>query len=117
MSTYSSKSVKRYSPADSMSILVLLVLILTLLIAPFTSEIYHSVTTALGNVRSAPASLSAKSDPVFTVDLQYWTANCSNGWTSDQTCDAIVARSQSCAISLDSAYCSEYNTYLQKFRE
>ena len=93
MSTYSSKSVKRYSPADSMSILVLLVLILTLLIAPFTSEIYNALGAALSNVQSAPTSLSAKSAPVFGLDLQHWNANCSNGWTSELTCDAIVARS------------------------
>ena len=98
-----------------MSILVLLVLILTLLIAPFTAEIYDALSASLSNVRSAPASLSTKSDAVFAVDLQYWNANCSNGWTSDLTCDAIVARSQSCAIGLDSAYCSEYNNYLQAF--
>lgn len=117
MSTFSSKSAKRYTPADSMSIVVLLVLIVTLLIAPFTAEIYESLGAALGNLRTAPVSLSAKSDAVFVVDLQYWNANCSNGWSSDLTCDAIVARSQSCAISLDSAYCSEYNNYLQQARD
>jgi hypothetical protein len=117
MSTYSSKSVKSYSPIDSMSIVVLLVLIVTLLIAPFASEIYASINAALSNVRSAPASLSAQSDAVFGVDLQYWNANCSQGWSSDTTCDAIVARSQSCATGLDSAYCSEYNNYLQQFHK
>jgi hypothetical protein len=115
MSTFSSKSAKTYAPADPMSIVVLLVLIVALLIAPFTTEIYESLGEALSAVRSAPASLSANSNAVFGVDLQYWTANCSNGWSSDVTCDAIVARSQSCAISLDSAYCSEYNNYLQQF--
>ena len=117
MSTFSSKSVKRYSPVDSMSVVILLVLILTLLIAPFTANIFHSLGTAVGNLRSAPAGLSAKSDAVFVVDLQYWNANCSHGWSSDSTCDAIVARSQSCTISVDSAYCSAYQSYLQQLSE
>lgn len=66
-----------------------------------------------GNVESEVSVSDAAS---FASDLQYWDANCSHGWRSDSTCDTLVLKIQSCSVGIGSAYCSEYNTYLQQFR-
>ena len=115
MSTLSSKTTKTYRPVDLISVFVFLALILTLLAIPFMGNLYHSLNTALGNVNSTHASISSTASYSFSADQQYWNANCSHGWSSDSTCADIVARSQSCSISIDSAYCSEYNNYLKQF--
>ena len=115
MSTLSSKPTKRYSHADSISVFVFVALILTLLVIPFTGNIYNTVSTALGAVDNTHARVSNAGDYSFSADQQYWTTNCSHGWSSDLTCNAIVSRAQSCSISAESAYCSEYTNYLKQF--
>jgi hypothetical protein len=92
---------------------VFLVLTFTVLVAPFTANIYNSLNMAA----ERPAPLSAANNVVFVSDLKYWNANCSHGWASNSTCSEIVARTQSCTTSVDSAYCSEYAHYLQNFAE
>lgn len=115
MSTISSKPTKTYQPIDLISLFVFLGLILTLLVIPFTGNLYNSLSPALGTGDSTHASVSTNVNYSFSGDQQYWSANCSHGWSSNSTCDDIVARSQSCSISSDSAYCSEYDNYLKEF--
>ena len=115
MSTISSKPTKTYKPVDFISVFVFLALVLTLLVVPFTGNIYTSLSTALDNVDSTQASVSSTISYSFLADQQYWAANCSHGWSSNSTCDEIVVRSQSCSISAESAYCSEYSNYLKQF--
>jgi len=114
MSTLSSKPAKTYKPVDLIPVFVFLALILTLLVIPFTGNLYNSLSTVLGNGNSTNASASSSLSYSFSADQQYWTANCSNGWSSNSTCDDIVTRSQSCSISGGSAYCSEYANYLKQ---
>jgi len=115
MSTISSKPTKTYKPVDLISVFVFLALILTLLVMPFTGTLYNSLSTALGTVDNTHARVSANVNYSFSADQQYWSANCSHGWSSNSTCDDIVLRSQSCSISAESAYCSEYSNYLKQF--
>jgi hypothetical protein len=115
MSTLSSKPTKTYRPVDFISVFVFLALILTLLAVPFTGSIYNALGTTLGSASSTHTDGATTASYSFSADQQYWSANCSHGWSSDSTCDNIVARSQSCSISTESAYCSEYNNYLKQF--
>jgi hypothetical protein len=115
MSTISSKSTKTYKPIDLIPVFVFLTLILILLVVPFTGNIYTSLSTALDNGDSTQANISSTISYSFLADQQYWAANCSHGWSSNSTCDDIVMRSQSCSISAESAYCSEYNNYMKQF--
>jgi hypothetical protein len=115
MTTLTSKPTKRHIPVDLISVFVFVALILTLLVIPFTGNIYTAVSTALGAVDRTHASVSSAGDYSFSADQQYWAANCSHGWSSDSTCETIVARSQACSISAESAYCSEYKNYLNQF--
>lgn len=115
MSTLSTKPTKRYSLVDLVSVFVFFALILTLLVIPFTGNIYTVVSTALGSGNSTNASVSTNVGYSFSADQQYWATNCSRGWSSNSTCDEIVTRSQACSISAESAYCSEYANYLKQF--
>jgi|SRR5690349_23922166 len=115
MSTFSSKPTKTYRPIDLISVFIFLALILTLLAIPFTGNLYSSLSTALGSAGSPHAGISTTTNYSLSADQKYWSANCSHGWSSNSTCDDIVTRSQSCSISTDSAYCSEYDNYLKQF--
>lgn len=114
MSTLSSKPTRIYRPVDFISVFVFLALILTLLVIPFTGNIYTAISTALDVRNGANATISTNAEYSFSVDQQYWAANCSHGWSSNSTCDTIVTRSQACSISSESAYCSEYQNYLKQ---
>lgn len=115
MSTISSKQEKRHALVDPVYILVLLVLVLTLmLVGPFAGNASNSILGVLGALSGAPANASTTVS--FTADQQYWDANCTAGWSSDSICETIVQRVQSCSISTASAYCSEYDLYMQPFR-
>ena len=117
MSTITSKHGKRQAIVDPTFLLAFLVLILALLaFPPFTDNLSNSIGNIVGSFESTSASLSASPVVSFNSDLQYWEQNCSHGWSSATTCDAIVARSQSCSVSVDSAYCSAYGSYLEQFR-
>ena len=115
MTTLSSKPTKRYTPVDIVSVFVFLALILTLLVIPFTGNIYTAVSSALGAGNSTNTMSSSNIEYSFAADQQYWASNCSHGWSSDSTCNEIVARSQACSISSESAYCAEYSNYLKQF--
>jgi hypothetical protein len=109
MSTISSKPTKRYGIIDLIAIFVLFVLLFTLFVIPLTGGLYNFLGIVPRAVDSSHTSYS------FSADNQYWAANCNHGWSSNSTCDDIVARSQSCSISAESAYCSEYDNYLKQF--
>jgi hypothetical protein len=117
MSTISSKQQKTHGLVDPLYVLFFLVLILAVVfLGPFGGNTYNSISSALGNLGGALAGVSASGNVSFTLDQQYWNANCSHGWSSDSTCDDIVLRSQSCVANVTSPYCSEYDAYLQQFR-
>ena len=115
MSTISPKQAKSQGLIDPIFILTVLVVILTFVVFAPSNNLYNSVENTLGSFGNTSAGLSANRVVSFSSDQQYWEANCSYGWSSDATCDVIVQRSQSCASSVDSAYCSAYDKYLQKF--
>ena len=115
MSITSSKQPKKHAVLDFLLVFLTLILVLAAL-TPSNSKLYNSILTSLGTLDLINASQSAGGISSFASDLQYWNANCNHGWSSDSMCDEIVARSQSCAISTDSVYCSEYESYLQQFR-
>ena len=110
MSTITSKPTRRYSIVDLISISVFFILLFTLFVIPFTGNLYSSLT----NVNGTHANVSTNASYSFSADHQYWTANCSHGWSSNSTCDNIVVRSQACSISTESAYCSAYDKYLKQ---
>lgn len=115
MSILSPKPQKRHALLDPIVVLLLSALVLLMFFALFTGNIEHIASNLLGSYDSAPAALSASSQPSFAADQQYWNSNCSHGWNSDSGCDAIVTRTQSCSISVNSAYCSEYESYMQQY--
>ena len=115
MSTISPKQTKSQGLIDPIFILAVLVVILTFIVFAPANNLYNSVETTLGSFGNAAAGVSVNSVVSFASDQQYWEANCTNGWSSDATCDAIVQRAQSCSASVDSAYCSAYDKYLQTF--
>ena len=115
MSTLFSKPTKRYNPAQLISLFVFLALMVTLLVMPLTGNFSSSLSSALGGVNSTHIGISTNTAYSFSADQQYWNANCSHSSSSDSICDDIVSRSQSCSISIDSAYCTEYDQYLKQF--
>lgn len=114
MSTISPKQTKSQGIIDPVFILAVLVVILTFVMFAPANHLYNSVESALGSFGSTSTALSANKVVSFSSDLQYWESSCSHGWSSDATCDVIVQRTQSCANSVDSAYCSAYEEYLQE---
>jgi len=116
MATFSSKQEKKQDWVDPMLVLVSVALLSVLItFGPLNSN-YSSIPNALVMESGAADHASNSVGISFASDLQYWDANCSRGWTSDSTCDALVSRSEACNIGTGSAYCSEYDTYLQEFR-
>jgi hypothetical protein len=84
--------------------------------APFNVSFFDSIN--INRILPSfytPNSLSIIPEPSFTSDQNYWDENCTHGWTSDVTCDAIVSRVQSCLVNNSSLYCSAYETYMKKF--
>jgi hypothetical protein len=115
MATISSKQEKRHALVDPIYVVLFLVVLLALLLlGPLGSNTSNSITGALGVLSGAPDGVSA-SAVSFASDQQYWDANCSRGWSTDSTCETIVQRVQTCSVSTASAYCSEYDLYLQPF--
>jgi hypothetical protein len=116
MSTISSKHGKQQGLVDPVYVLTLLVLILTFAVfTPFNSNVSNAFGNAFGSFGNTSTVLSGSNTVSFAYDQAYWDASCSHGWAGNAACDAIVQRSLSCAISVDSAYCAAYETYLQKF--
>lgn len=114
MATFSSRQTKKYSfLVDWLFVLFALTLIL-LIVVPADVNIYSSVRTAPKVQESLHPDISTGGPVSFAADQQYWDASCSHGWSSDVRCDAIVSRTHSCAVSVDSVYCSEYEKDLQE---
>ena len=116
MSTFSSKQQKSQGLVDPLLILASIVVILLLAFfgsyADKISDSFEGVHETQGIVNAGASNNSVVS---FISDEQYWDANCSHGWDSNSTCDLIVSRAQSCAVSVASTYCSEYDIYMQQF--
>lgn len=113
MSIFTSNQQKRQNVVDPIFILFLSVLVVLLIFA-FSAANRDSIGNVLKTFESAPAASSLNREVSFSVDQQYWAEYCDSGWSSDSVCDAIVTRTQACAVSVDSAYCSAYETYLQE---
>ena len=112
MTTFSSKQEKRQG-----LVLASIALIGVLLaFGPLNGNMHSPIRNALVTQGGAADNVSINDGASFAPDLQYWDAKCSHGWTADSTCDTLVSRTQSCVIGTGSAYCSEYDTYLQQFR-
>jgi len=118
MATFPSKQKKRQDLVDPMLVFVSIAL-LSILIAfgPLNGNMYSSIPNAVVMDGGAADNASNSVGVSFASDLQYWDAKCSHGWTSDATCDALVSRIQSCALSVGLAYCSEYDAYIRQFRD
>jgi hypothetical protein len=116
MTILSSKQQKRHGLIDPMLIMFFCTLALLMFFAAFTGDVSDSISDVLGSLGSGSTHLSASGQSSFAVDRQYWETHCSHGWSADGMCKTIASRSQSCSISVDSAYCSEYATYMQQYR-
>jgi len=116
MSTISSKEEKkqRLMSPDLALVFVLLIGVLVIL-GSSTGNAYSSYHNTLGIQGNAAGSLPTSDDISFALDEQYWDANCSHGWASDSMCNNIVLRAQLCTSNVTSAYCSDYNSYMQQF--
>ena len=115
MPKYFSKQETSLGSIDPIYALLLAMLIVGLVVfSPLNATTAHSLAS------SNSVNLSSGTAVSFTTDQQYWEANCSHGWDADSACDNIVLRVQACYTSfgeIDSAYCSEYQSYLQRFQE
>ena len=114
MSILTSNQSKRQTILDPIFLLFMSVLVVLLIFA-FAAANRNLIGDILQPYDSAPAGLSLNSEVSFASDQRYWSESCDAGWSSNPVCDAIVARAQSCTASVDSAYCSAYENYLQEF--
>ena len=115
MSILTSNQRKRQSSLDPIFMLIYSILLVLLVFAISAANGNYYIEKVLQTYNSAPASLSLNGQVLFASDERYWSEHCVSGWSSDDTCDAIVARTQACSVSVDSAYCSTYESYLQEF--
>ena len=115
MSIITSNQQKRQSIVDPIFILFFSVLLVLLVFAISAANGNYFVEKLWQTNDAAPAGLSLNSQVSFATDQRYWSEYCDSGWSGDEACDAIVARAQSCSTSVDSAYCSAYEGYLQEF--
>ena len=114
MATYSSKQEKRQVFGNYVPMLVSVLLIGALVVlAPLNASFYSSLNGFLGTWNSADNVYTNAEAVSFSTDQTYWDANCDHGWTSDATCDGILSRVESCAISVVSPYCASYENYMQ----
>ena len=115
MATFSSNQEKKQSISNQMAVLLAVALISTFLIfGPLNATLYNSINSVLASF-DRPDGVSVSTDASFAYDLNYWSDNCSHGWSSDATCDAIVSRVQSCEVGLASTYCTSNETYIQQY--
>lgn len=115
MATFSSKQEKKQGISNQMIALLAVALIGAFVIfGSLNAALYYSINNVLASFDS-PDSVSVNTDASFTSDKKYWSDNCSHGWSSDATCETIVARVQSCQLSLASAYCTSNENYMQAY--
>jgi hypothetical protein len=116
MSVFTLVQTSKYRYVDLLFASFALTLVLLILVPP-TGNIYSSIYTAprsIDNIHTSVSIQEINKTISFAADRQYWVANCSQGWSSDARCNTIVVRAQSCSISMASAYCSQYENYLQE---
>ena len=113
MATFSSKKPEK-RPGLVLASIALIGVLVTF--GPLNGSMYGSIRNALFMQGGAAGNVSINDAASFVSDLKYWDANCSRGWKSDSTCELLVLKAQSCSIGIGSAYCSEYDTYLQEIR-
>jgi len=117
MATFSSKQEKKQGVSNQMTVLLAVALIGAFVIfGPMNAALYNSINSVLASFDS-PDGIAVSTDASFTSDQNYWSDNCSHGWASDATCDAIVSRVQSCEVGLASTYCTSNESYLQQFKK
>jgi hypothetical protein len=114
MSIITSKPQKRHVIVDPIFILLFSALVILTVFALSTGNIEYLVEKAVESLSSVQVSVSVENQPSFAVDQKYWDANCTRGWSSDLLCDTIAGRTQACELSADSAYCSQYDSYLKQ---
>lgn len=114
MSIITSNQSKRQTIVDPILILFVSVLVVLLVFAFTIANRDFFTSNILQGSDTASAGLSLNSNVSFAADERYWDANCNTGWSTDAVCDAIVARTQACSVSVDSAYCSSYKNYIQQ---
>ena len=115
MPKFALKLKKDQGLGNPMSVLMSVTMIgAVVLMGPLNASLYNVMNGFLGTLGSAD-HVNKIEEISFASDEQYWDFYCSNGWTSDSTCDAIVLRVQSCVGSIASPYCSTYENYLQEF--
>ena len=115
MATFSSKQEKKQGISNQMTVLLAVAIIGAFVIfGPLNATLYNSINSVLASFDS-PDGVSVSTDASFTSDQNYWSDNCSHGWDSDATCDAIVSRVQSCEVGLASDYCTSNESYIQQY--
>ena len=117
MSIITSNQQKRQSIVDPIFILFLSVLAVFLIFAISAASRSYFIENVLQSSNNVPAGLTLNSKVSFATDQLYWSEHCDSGWSSNSVCDAIVARTQSCSASVDSAYCSAYESYLEQLNK
>ncbi len=116
MAKISSKQVKRQIFINPIQGPVVIMLIgILIFLSLFSASTYHAISTALETLNNARNTASESGPVSLASDLQYWSTNCSHGWSSDAKCDGIVSRVQLCSESIASKYCSDYAVYMQQF--
>ena len=117
MTTFSSKQEKNPGISNQMTILLAVALIGAFVIfGPLSASLYNSIDSVLASFDSLDG-IAVSTDASFISDQNYWSDNCSHGWASDATCDAIVSRVQSCEAGLASTYCTSNESYIQQFKK
>jgi hypothetical protein len=113
MSIITSNQTKRQTLVDPIFILFFSVLAVLLVFAVAAAN-RDLIGNMLQTSDNTPAGLVLNSQVSFSSDQAYWSEYCDSGWSSNATCDAIEARTQACSASIDSVYCSAYESYLQE---
>lgn len=111
----SKKQKKGKGFSNSISVLLSVTLLGTFAVfGPFNVSFFDSINInrILPSFRIQNTA-SVRTAPSFASDQNYWNKNCSHGWASDVTCEAIVSRVESCLVSMASTYCSAYETYMK----
>ena len=113
MSIISSKPQAHRTLIDPILVLFLFNIVLLMFFALSTGS--PDLDGLFGSSVNRSPELSLSSEPSLAADQQYWAANCTDEWSADSLCETITLRTQSCSISVDSAYCSQYDAYLQTY--
>jgi len=114
MATITSKQ-KRLTVVNPVAVLASVSLIAILVVLwSFTGNLYNLGNNNPGTFGS-PSLVSGGTNVSFVADEQYWSANCSRGWSRNSSCDDIVAHVNSCVVNLNSPYCTQYEAYMEQF--